>query len=407
MHSIKITQLAFVFVILFLGCSDTLEENCLTPDCNSLVPFGLGLAGQDQGVIIDLNVFVDAGFSCSADQVELFISEDNMSYAEVPLDNVVLNRIFVDSLENGKEYFFELQNHHCKLPSLASKRVAIKAGIPDVITEVVNIGVTNLNSNFDLSYDNRFLRYGGFTSNFEYQREDGTLGSHTLNLFVEFARWIPGENEIIFQGQNFSNNQTQIYHINVDNGITTLLLSFNSNNVTITHLDLASDGSKLYFVRSSEFSFNDRSLWELDLQTEELKELSSELRTGGFFNSGFQINPLNENEIYYSDIIWDGIENLNTLFLYNITTQTKEEVHNSIWDERFLRMSPSGNKMAYFSKKTGRSEIWILDLQTKETRQVSTQKKFEFSQFSTYLNWLNEEEFVGQLEDGFYRFELN
>jgi Tol biopolymer transport system component len=130
------------------------------------------------------------------------------------------------------------------------------------------------------------------------------------------------------------------------------------------------DGRHLLFLTGRRAGV--ANLWELDLETGALSQLTSDRHQQVW---SFSVSSTNR-------IAYQGFWHDTFLFLVDVTTGERRQLTSHTKDNYFARFSPKGGTIAYSSSRTGNAEVFLHHLDGSPETQVTNDPGFD-----TFQDW--------------------
>jgi Tol biopolymer transport system component len=168
-----------------------------------------------------------------------------------------------------------------------------------------------------------------------------------------------------FDGQSiaFSRRQSglgRLWLLSSSGGEPHLLLGDQSDHLTWSadSVTWSADSRRLVFVSTRT---GPMSLWDIDLSSRRLRQLTT---------GPIDLDPVTARN---GPLLYEQLNHQTDLYSIHFEGTTEEQLTFHTRENFAPRFSPDGKKLVYQSNRTGRDEIWLLDLQKKVEQQLTSQ----------------------------------
>ena len=387
-------------------CFSCVEENeSLSSDTRFYVP---QLNLERGNLKVDLN-FIDprpftsyAGGPPSApDVIDVFLSTDNENYKLIESVDSTTTELAVDGLSNGQLYYFRLELSRGNSETLTTIPVMT---VP-VLEETPNLLISNIDSHwsqFAVSSDRSFVTFRNRPEGLNLRNvETGAI------TFVESdsygVNWARNSNNFVYFNTRIVDNNGANYQIKQKNAISGAeqVLVDNLSAYRISNPVYSADDQTVYYLAGLLDGYPPLNIWQVDVATKE-NSLLINLEAKGF--TADQVLSLSgDGENFYLDGR-DNASGIIGIYELNLATEQIKLILESTRGDSWPSISPNGDKLAFVSNRSGKSEIWMLNLSTGKLNQltggVSRGLDFDNSTISWYSN---NEIIVPIIDDNFNR----
>ena len=299
-----------------------------------------------------------------------------------------------ENLKKGVSYYSQLVVGKDGVDSIEYPLMMTMTGS----TPEVNLLFPEINPEFrafTYSFDQTYL---AFISNKNrrkhfYQKIDKDIPT----LFAEThfgASWSPTKHELVYLSDIIIENHLHAYQVilfDVEENLKYPLFTIDNEQYDLLTIRYTSDGESLIFL-SSEGNDNSRhyDFWTYDLSTLE-KRRHSDLNGFQFYNLAPQFTPT--NTLYLSGKFPDSEDDYN-IYSYDYVQNQLTPIIESEWSDTHPAVSPDGQKIAFFSNRSGWTDIWTYDLKEETFIQVTDSDFPGIGGPGTKLEWREERTLV-------------
>ena len=171
--------------------------------------------------------------------------------------------------------------------------------------------------------------------------------------------WSPDGRQIAFHSNRRSPAFFDLYQVQAEGGEPELLLQHGGTNRVST---FSPDGRYLLFTRHQASLVN--GLYLLDLQTRYVRALTD----GDTIAYHGQVQWAPDSRGLY--LVCDSDREFRGLAFLSLESGSLEWLATPEWDVEELKLSPDGTMLAYTVNAGGRSELWLRDLASGQSRPV-------------------------------------
>ncbi len=379
--------------------TQTGNPDCTEQGCGFLNAYGLGVTREDGALNLSFgnNSFLinTPRKICSPDAIDLYQSEDNVDFRKIERLSPDNFSYRIENLDNDIMYYFKIVSLHCELDSVISKTIAIKPGessLPDFSGKELPAGAER----FQISNDNQSVIYRT-TSDYWYITDwnNPIAGQQIFGRSFD-ARWLNDNTKIAYVELLKQDNYLRSHKLNIYDSATQLTENLhtilNPEEYWIHNIKPSSNGKSIFFASNKDNGFSTSkeqkvydNLWRIDLDTKVLTQLSDFLPID-FDVRDFKEDPLSPNNFYllggpYVDF---SSERKFDLYYYNTTDRSLTPILEDEFQESFIEVSPSGDKILFSSNRTGNDELWIYNLTTENLTQITDKHLY-----GTNSSWRN------------------
>lgn len=372
-------------IIALFGC-DKNEEPILTNKGNLWMPNPVAIIAEDQVQLrwtggVYLHALNFPGVYVEPDFFEIYISKDDYpNFVKlVKLKNNHMHEYTITGLTEEKPVYFyvtSMKEGYEKIitdtimavPGKETETVVLfskgSGGSPTTVSRAHNISKI---AYVDQGYywengENCCMAVSILISNI-----DGTE-AELLDNFCYEPDWSPDDKKIAFR--------TEKGEVNTDSGMPSQIAIYDCDSKVITKLtndaannytpEFSMNGELIMYQSSRGVSGDKTNIWLVDLNTLEHRQLT-DLATAGFVSFGKTSWIDDESYLFHAQ----QSNYKNNIFRSSINSPAIEKVFDSYWNDYCPVMSPDGKKIAFFSDRSGSSEVWLYDLVTSKFRQLT------------------------------------
>ena len=259
----------------------------------------------------------------------------------------------------------------------------------------------------DLARDAEQFQFSFDENYFSFSKNRGKQGvyfiekdasSHLPNKIADnifYLEWSPIKNELVYLSYIIMDNKQYPLapiRYNVETREEDTLFTIPFGAYFISELHFTTDGQRLFYTSTEGNTSRRYDFWTYDLTTQEKRKHSD------FISNNFEI---------YTTTVWqDGLLYLNgsyndksidglNLYTFNYVSNDLEPIlPENQWRNFDPYPSPSGNKLAFFSDRSGQTHLWIYDFTTKTYKQITDGQTYGMDRRSARIIWESEEEII-------------
>jgi Tol biopolymer transport system component len=317
------------------------------------------------------------------DKFEIYESEGDMNSFEkiATINNDASYRYSIGGLQPGVSYFYYVKSKKSGLETVYSDTIMVIPNTPETLIRAV--------SPTDFPVQSAALSPNGATiaySNPAYTWDNGMYGATTLFLYdlataqntliqrsAVYPDWSPAGDKIAFCTDKdevgvpgYRPQQLAVYNLATDS-ITRLT----TGSIFTLHPEFSADGQWIVYS-SDEGHPNEFDIWKIAADGTQKTKLTNGLGHGSFTPSTGLGMPSWAPD---GSAILMGVQSSNPdqkgIFKINLQNNTVVPVIQSQWEDSSPSISPDGQKMAFFSNRSGLAEVWIYSLNTGDYQQVT------------------------------------
>ncbi|MEQ9098373.1 MAG: hypothetical protein RIF36_22995 [Imperialibacter sp.] len=323
---------------------------------------------------------------------DIFISkEPGIDFRRTATQFTNENRISLNDLENGIPYYITVR--------------ANKRGFSLVQYDTIMVVASKLKQTRSISwrYDQAQkitfspttdsaafiaqITYSGWSETpdlyiYPYYNESVQVGKN-----IAECEWSPsGELIAVLKKMDDSNSIDKSLKLSV---YTIKANSFNDLSVqseSLASIEFSADSKWIYYVDDSENNL----IWRIKTDGQQ-KEMVVGRQTAGLEKTtGFEIDRIsihsNGEDIYFS-----GSQNeVSKIYRYNQKSGTAEVVLNDQWSSFSPSLSPDGQKLAFYSTRSGQRALWVYEFSNTSYRQLTGFERGGW--FDQKIDWLSNTE---------------
>lgn len=392
--------MVFFFLLAFWSCEN---DETIRPDENELyTPYLRGTRNNSQVNInwvkpICLFDEISNYSQLEPDHFEILISENNQSQFE--FHSKVENNVFevvIENLINGKPYYIVVKAVIGNRQYKVSNTIMIIPNNPENIQPLFQ----NINSDRKLgswSHDEISVAYVS-----DYTWDNGNYGAQSIFISIllnneEYLieknsyspEWSPIEKEIVYHTDNGEINTSQGYrptHIAIYNNQDSSIKRLTSGNSFNFVPTWSSDGKWIAFL-SDVAGSNEYNLWKIPSDSGAVTQITTDFND--LTDLAIKIDRSLQKPCWSKDgseIAFSRLSKLNDRHIFDIyavpsTGGDRRTIVSSQWNDKSPNYSPDGTEIAFISDRSGSNEIWTMNLNTKELKQITGSYDF-----SVYVN---------------------
>lgn len=429
----------FFIILLLLSCNkeDVLDNEQgieeTSKDCGVMNPIGFSASPLDKSVLLQFGGIGhwDGPFvSCSPEAYNVYMSEDGNEFTKLTRVEGSIGSHFVDNLENEEIYFFKVTALHSQLESVVSEIRMVKVGLLPLPSFIDNPLSTNFEI-FSLGPDGDKFLYRSSSDNWYMTSFSNPVQRKKVVDDSFSAKWNPhNDNEIIYREKQY------IQITSNTNGVTSKSLmavnlqdesknplheiseymdfgsEFKPEQYWIHDFNYSLDATSIYYKSNKDNGSNTltekkvfNNIWKLNIATKEIQQVSDFLPLN-FEIKSFVEDPKSPNNFYVlGGINGEVVEIEGALFnpdqvdvyYYNSTDQSLQLILETIYEEDFLDINPSGENLLIMNSSSGKGELWSFDLMSKSLSQITQSDSYRFNKHRYYPNWISDTEFMVSL----------
>lgn len=285
------------------------------------------------------------------------------------------------TLMTGTPYFFYLKSKKGGLETMTSNTIMVVPQNPESPVRITNPqafpieGATIAPNHDRLAYVNTAYTWEngmyGAPSLFFYDLD--SYESTLIQREAVFPDWSPQGDKLVFctdQGEANTNNYRpqQLALLDIASGTISRLTSGQVFNLNPAFSD---DGNWIAYVADAGHP-NIFEIWKMRSDGSEQQQLTEGLGHDVFAGSigfGRPCWSPDGQSMYYGVI--SSLPGKDGIFRIDLPTNAIEPVLQSQWQEIGPSISPDGRHMAFFSDRSGLSELWLYDLENDVYRQLT------------------------------------
>lgn len=417
-----------ILIILSISCNKEevpTEICCSNEDCSILNPFSFSSFPSKGGINVSygIRLIVDGiGKTCYPEKIIFYISDNELDYQKVAEVEPIEGTLFIDNLEDCKEYSVKMVNFHSEVDSIVSIQKILAGEIPQPKFINSPSWITNTYfEDFRLSpLGNQLIVRNNSNDWFIASFDDSNIGNKIAeNAF--YAQWNPNKATEISVVENI-----KLESVSAITSKRLVAVDINSASRTILHeithpwdFNYDSLNSKIYWIHNFHYSLNGdaiyfasnkdngatnlqeksiyNNIWKLDLQTKEIEPLLDLLSLEIDLHAFIEDPKQNGNFYLYGYSFAIG---KTSIYYYDTQDKTLSLIHPIQGRplRRNISIDPLGKNILYTSDRTGQNEIWSYNLTTNQLKQITNSNTYYPLNRWFHINWISDNEFLTLLE---------
>ncbi len=341
--------------------------------------------------------YVPGYYPTNPDFFEVYISEDNIHYSVYEHLDISIKSTEISELSNDKPCYVFVIAHKkdCKADTsnrimvIPSKELAFEKYLEDVDYSVERIS----NSNDEMHISFMSNNYSGLVL---YNRTKDSDNIILIEPNSYGAQWSNIENKFIYLTEIQEDifiypHKLKVFDVNEMESTTLLQIDYDEyyvqkpkfapNEDVVTFLS-SEDNKEKYIY----------DLWSINLNSGEKTNIVN------FDNEGFTLSYEyvwnSTGDEFYMDGRYTLSDSPNNIYKMKIETKTIIPVIESQWQDKLPSLSPDNTKLLFISNRSGKDEIWLLDMNQQKYMQISGDNNYFFDSRYSNIQWLNNKEIL-------------
>lgn len=320
------------------------------------------------------------------------------------ITDINTEKLAFNNLANDEAYYFQVVTGKKGFESITSAKVMTTLGPTPEMEAVfpqVTSGVERLTYSFDKSYFT-FNSDRGSNDNIYIQKTGTPFSFEVLDDTNYSIGWSPVKNELVYIKDTLVGNfvyPRQLIRYDVATKLAETIITIDYNEYNIHQPRFTADGEKLLFL-SNEGNEEKSSydFWTYDLTTQE-KNKHTDFQALGFEILEVAPKFIANNQLFLSGS-YQGVSKAVDVFTYNYATNTLTPVIESEWSVNCPTGSPSGNKVAFFSYRSGTEQLWVYDLNSQKYKQITDRNSHSVDGRYSRIVWEDEQTIITSAYSG-------
>ena len=384
---------------LLMGCTEDLIQKRTTDDGEAWQPCIELEKGDGQAILHISNPLPSISYAGTPppdpDYFNIWISQ--ALEAEFTLYQKVGIRttsVTLEGLQNGRPLYAFITSHRGN----ATDSTGVVMTIPsETDLQVFSVGEDSPFEHFAASVDLNFVSFIRASHLYVKRKSDA------LPILAEKAimpSWSSSSNQIVYIATRDENNfryPSSIKIFDAPQGKTIHVFDIDYHDYYIQSPSFIPDGSEIMFLSSEgnpDKTFYD--IWTWNQVTGKKHRLTDFSKADFVIDRGYSRGK-NGTELYVSGS--HGRNSVANLYKLDLTSGSITPVMVSSWNDRAPSLSPDNSRLAFISDRTGRDELWVLDLEDASLVQL-TGAGYTFDSRYSDLNWLDNDHLLLTVYNG-------
>lgn len=324
-----------------------------------------------------------------------------------------ITSIAIENLSNGIAHYFYVVLRKKGFDNLESGKIMIIPSEEEIINHIyedkrntLGLGAVK-NGISEIAFTNWNFKWSEAGKDFIeaavliYMVSENKIS--VLDTFSYSPVWSPDGNSLIYvtNKKEIAVDGHRPSHLVVYQLMEKRFLHFPDGNNEIRYPDWKDAGESVVYVKNPGTSGTE--IWEMKLETGTKTRL-------------VQNNPFSDNTLLNPDkpdvspdnkyVFFDAAHSTDhggplSIWKYSFQTKTQELVFQTEWDDSNPAVSPSGEKLAFVSNRSGEENIWIYDLKNKKFSQITGTKQFYIRKGLGRITWVDDNTiaFAGSVDE--------
>lgn len=415
----KYIQLIIVLFLFSCNTDDFNTPDCMEENCAILNDYDVLAIRDNESVTLRAfnNKIIDGlGKVCFPDALDFYISEDNVEFDLLGRNKTEDSEFLVSSLVNDKPYYFRMVSLHCELDSIVSHTLYVKPGeknFPIPLNKSFPLKIDEI----QISNNNEHIIYQSTDRSWWLTSNDNPdRGEYLFEESFE-ALWLSDDTRIAYvklirEGIYIRSHKLNVFDISSKKERTLHTIQI-PGEYAISSIEASTDGEHLYFRSSKDNGASTRkdssvytNIWKIHVETGDMEKLTDFLPVD-FDLQDYKEDPQQPGNFYvlggpYLDY---ASERIFDLFYWNQADHTFTPILEDEFQEKYLLVSPGGDKVLLSSERSGITEIWIYDLNTSNLYQLTD--RLSYGEKVSWINfiWKDNSTLLGYLKyNGVWQF---
>jgi dipeptidyl aminopeptidase/acylaminoacyl peptidase len=357
------------------------------------------------------------------DKFEIYFSKNNMSAFQklIELNNDTGCSYTVNELQNGEPYFFYVVSKKKGYKSLTSDTIMAVPNKRNEFETLLTIDGENIRSLGNVSIAHQKNKIA-FDANYFWGEEgencclDGSVllsnmdGSEKelVNINSFCPSWSPSNDKIVFNTliyvwENGRDWISQIALYDCETKSITQLTEGKEHNFAPV---FSKNGDLILFQSTKNTpeaykTTDETNIWLLNLITFESIQITDISKTS--LQSAERPNWIDNDRFLFHGIYHGKLfEEKRQLFTSSISTKQITKVFDSQWNDHTPSISPNKKKIAFYSNRSGTSQIWIYNIDSKNYHQITGFSDL-FCIPGSHIEWLDDATIIHPMADNQYK----
>lgn len=332
------------------------------------------------------------------DFFDIYIGKDSRGLRLVETRKFGEELAIIKDLEPNKTYYCQVITRKNGLESDTSQLMMTTLG-REPTTKFIYSELAQEAEQFQFSFDKSylsFIRNFGREGVFLIKKDDLSPLPLRIADNVFILEWSPIRNEMIFLSRIIRDNHDYPFaptRYNLETNVLENLFTIPFGEYFIEELHFTPDGQSLAFTSTENNPSKSKyDFWTYDLTTQEKRKHSD------FTNNDFTIHKTTvwQDELLYLSGKYND-ENMGGINLYTFNYTSSELIPilpENQWRNYNPYPSPSGNKLAFFSDRSGQTHLWIYDFITNTYKQITDGLSYGMDSRTARIVWEGEGEII-------------
>lgn len=333
------------------------------------------------------------------DYIEVYFSDnaDDLKLVKT-IEDVNREKITFDGLINDKAYYMQVVTGKKGLDPITSYRITTTPGTAPEMEELFPAANFELQE-FNYSFDRNYFTFKSDRGNGEniYLQKEGTDFSFDLLTNSNYdIGWSPIKNELVYIEDTIVGNYLyplRVIKYDIETEVSETLFTVDYNNFLVHQVGFTPDGQKILFLSNEgnedTYSYD---FWTYDLVTKERMKYF-DLTALDFDVFNIAADYVGSNQLFLSGT-YENVNKGVDLFSYDYANNTLTPIIESEWRDVRPAGSPSGEKVAFFSYRSGTEELWVYDLISKQYQQITDAESPNVDGRYSRISWEDEQTLV-------------
>lgn len=388
--------LFIISLLLLIGC----QSDGLAPKRNLARPYVIGTyqAGSVQLHWSDAALRLQDENEGKKIETEQFVIEMSMSSPDSLSDFQTLSpqtqSFWVEELTNDQPYYFAVRAEG-KDQSLRSNVIMV---IPRTFSENVSPPLSDTlpqgrSLELDANYYGSILWWANSSPIVNNSLANNRILDSLQDWGVRSFLWSPQKDRLAFEQGIALSTGKKWGHIGMYNPIDSSVLTLTNPDLYYDHQPAWSpDGDWIAYL-SDEQEGTEYHIWKV--KTDGSVRLSLSQDRGDLDELVHKVWRSPSHPVFAPQgdtIAFERQKPLGDGYVYSLYEIPADGgiysvLHDSPWNDRMPSYSPSGDRVAFFSDRSGQQEIWLINPQTQELRQLSGGKGMAQPKSDQGLSW--------------------
>ena len=390
-------------LLLIVSASFLLTTSCTKDQfCSFILPSGLSAVRVNGGVVLDFqsNVvydFIGRVETCEADEIEIYSSDDGEDYSFLQTVGSSTKILSLSGLLMDRPYYFRT------VAKKGGEEVARSEPIMIVPKDWDSLQFTNQDFNheieqFEYSDDEQFILFSDFRDRWFYIDVAEPRRKQSFADGVGRAKWVLGGKAIVYStvsvdrstSVDFTYN-SGINYFDIEKDTIITLLSFEPGTFNVFDLVVSSDGESVFYGSNEGSNNGIYDYWSLSIASGERSKLTN-FAVDGFRLNGFARRARMSDKIYFAGAFADDSSDGSSIFCLDISSGELQPIVKSQFYDENLFPSDDGLKIAFYSRRTGRTELWVFDIMEDTFYQITDRNRYIVYGGKTNVDWSSDSE---------------